>query len=94
MLGKHSLLVLDEEEHLQERKLLLPHFHGESVRRYGEAMAEIAAAEVDSWHPGWHIAMRPAMKRIGLDMILRAVIGVSDPARLAQLRDLLAARRT
>ena len=90
VLGKHSLLMLDEDEHLRERKLLLPHFHGESVRRYQETMAEIAAAEVDSWRVDSHIAMRPAMKRIGLETIIRAVIGVSDPARLAQLRTLLA----
>jgi cytochrome P450 family 135 len=89
VLGKHSLLVLDEEEHLAERKLLLPHFHGESVRRYAETMASVAAAEVDSWHVGNRVAMRPAMQRIGLEVILRAVIGVSDPARLARLRDLL-----
>jgi cytochrome P450 family 135 len=89
VLGKHSLLVLDEDEHLQERKMLLPHFHGESVRRYAEVMSAAAAAEVDSWWVGKRVAMRPAMQRIGIEVILRAVIGVSDPGRLARLRELL-----
>jgi cytochrome P450 len=89
VLGSHSLLVLDEEEHLAERKRLLPHFHGESVRRYEEAMAEIAAAEIESWPAGKALKTRPAMQRIGLEVILRAVIGVSDPGRLARLRELL-----
>jgi cytochrome P450 family 135 len=89
VLGKHSLLVLDEEEHLSERKRLLPHFHGESVRRYGETMSSIAAAEVESWPVGGSVSMRSAMQRIGLETILRAVIGVTEPARLARLRDLL-----
>jgi cytochrome P450 len=89
VLGRHSLLVLDEDEHLQERKMLLPHFHGESVRRYAETMAEAAAAEVDSWRVGGRVAMRPAMQRVGLEVILRAVIGVSEPRRLARLRELL-----
>jgi cytochrome P450 family 135 len=89
VLGKHSLLVLDEEEHLAERKLLLPHFHGESVRRYAETMAAAAADEVGSWRVGQRVAMRPAMQRISLEVILRAVIGVSDPARLARLRELV-----
>jgi cytochrome P450 len=89
VLGKHSLLVLDEEEHLKERKLLLPHFHGESVRRYGETMAQIAATEVESWPVGGSVTMRRAMQRIGLETILRAVIGVTEPARLTRLRDLL-----
>jgi cytochrome P450 family 135 len=87
--GKNSLLVLDEDEHLQERKRLLPHFHGESVRRYAETMAEITAAEVGSWAVGAPVKMRAAMQRIGLETILRAVIGVTGPARLARLRDLL-----
>ncbi|MEA2466182.1 MAG: cytochrome family, partial [Thermoleophilaceae bacterium] len=89
VLGKHSLLVHDEEEHLRERKMLLPHFHGESVRRYAETMASATAAEVDSWSVRERVAMRPAMQRIGLEVILRAVIGVSDPGRLARLRQLL-----
>ncbi len=89
VLGKHSLLVLDEEEHLAERKLLLPHFHGEAVRRYAETIAHVAAAEVDTWRVGSRVAMLPAMQRVGLEAILRVVIGVSDPVRLAKLRDLL-----
>jgi cytochrome P450 len=52
-------------------------------------MAEIAAAEVESWPTGAPIKMRPAMQRIGLETILRAVIGVTQPARLARLRVLL-----
>jgi cytochrome P450 len=89
VLGKHSLLVLDEDEHLRERKLLLPHFHGESVRRYAETMTEVTAAEVDSWQVGQRVPMRAAMQRIGLEVILRAVIGVNDPARFARLSALL-----
>src|SRR3954451_13239029 len=89
VLGSHSLLVLDEDEHLAERKRLLPHFHGESVRRYAETMAQGAAAEIETWPAGKAVKMRPAMQRIGLETILRAVIGVTEPARLAGLRQLL-----
>jgi cytochrome P450 family 135 len=89
VLGRHSLLVLDEDEHLAERKRLLPHFHGESVRRYAETMSEVAAAEIESWPAGNPVKMRPAMQRIGLEVILRAVIGVSAPERLSHLRRLM-----
>ena len=51
-LGDHSLLTLDEGRHLSQRKLLLPPFHGESVRRYAEVMAEATAREVDTWSVG------------------------------------------
>ena len=48
-LGDHSLLTLDEDRHMSQRKLLLPPFHGESVRRYAEVMAEATAREVATW---------------------------------------------
>ncbi|MEA2458788.1 MAG: cytochrome family, partial [Thermoleophilaceae bacterium] len=89
VLGSHSLLVLDEDAHLEERKRLLPHFHGDSVRRYADTIAEIAAAEVDTWPVGGRVRTVDAMHRIGLETILRAVIGATDPARTARLRDLL-----
>ena len=43
-LGPNSVLTLDEDEHLRQRKLLLPPFHGESVSRYGELIREITRA--------------------------------------------------
>ena len=44
MMGPRSLFLLDEDEHLRTRKMMLPPFHGEAVRRYGELIAEIAEA--------------------------------------------------
>ncbi len=32
-LGPHSVLTLDEEPHMRQRKLLLPPFHGERIDR-------------------------------------------------------------
>jgi cytochrome P450 len=82
-LGPHSVLTLDEDEHLRQRKLLLPPFHGESVRRYGELIREIAEREIERWPVGSAFALRPHTQRITLDVILRAVFGVRDPHRFA-----------
>jgi cytochrome P450 len=49
VLGSHSLLTLDGERHLAQRKLMLPPFHGDAIGRYrerrhplaGEAPAEV-----------------------------------------------------
>jgi cytochrome P450 family 135 len=89
MLGEHSLLLLDEEDHMRERKLMLPAFHGEALRRYPELMEEIAEAEVASWPVGEPVALRPRMQAITLEVILRLVIGVRDQETLARLRGLL-----
>jgi cytochrome P450 len=89
VLGRHSLLTLDGERHLRQRKLMLPPFHGEAIRRYGERIEDITAAEVATWPIGRPIPVRPRMQDITFEVILRAVIGVRDPHRLARLRELL-----
>jgi cytochrome P450 family 135 len=86
VLGRHSVLTLDEDEHMEQRKLLLPPFHGDAVRRYGELMREIAAREVDSWPLGEPFPLRPRMQAVTLEVILRAVFGVTDERQLARLR--------
>jgi cytochrome P450 len=85
-LGEHSLLTLDEERHMSQRKLLLPPFHGESVRRYVEVMAEATEREVASWPVGEVIELRPRMQAITLEVILRAVFGVREGERMDLFR--------
>ena len=89
VLGAHSLLTLDAEEHLHQRKLLLPPFHGERVRGYAELVAEIAARDVERWPLGRPFALRESMQRITLEVILRAVFGVREEERLRRFRALL-----
>jgi cytochrome P450 len=80
-LGPNSLLTLDEDEHLRQRKLLLPPFHGQSVTRYGELIREITERDMETWPVGRPFAVRPHTQRITLGVILRAVFGVRDEAR-------------
>jgi cytochrome P450 len=86
-LGEHSLLTLDQQRHMSQRKLLLPPFHGESVRRYVEVMAEATEREVARWPLGKEIELRPRMQAITLEVILRAVFGVRDDARMDLFRE-------
>jgi cytochrome P450 len=86
-LGEHSLLTLDEERHMSQRKLLLPPFHGESVRRYVEVMTEATEREVAGWPVGREIELRPRMQAITLDVILRAVFGVREGERMDLFRE-------
>jgi cytochrome P450 len=91
VLGERSVLVIDEEEHLQARKRLLPPFHGEAVRRYGDVVERIVTDEVARWPLGRPFALHRRMRAITLEVILEAVIGVSDPIRLRALRETLPA---
>jgi cytochrome P450 len=76
IVGPHSVLVLDEQEHLRTRKLLLPPFHGARMRVYGDVMRELAEAEVATWPAGVEFPLLGAMQRLTLRIILRTVFGV------------------
>ncbi len=89
ILGRNSILVLDEKPHMSQRRLLLPPFHGERMQGYGETMREIAAREIDSWPLGVPYKLRPRMQAMTLEIILRTVFGVREGERLVELRDSL-----
>ena len=86
VLGEHSVLLLDEAAHIEQRKLLLPPFHGKRMQAYAELMAEIAGDEIDRWPTGEPYRLRPRMQAITLEIILRAVFGLDQGERLDSLR--------
>jgi cytochrome P450 len=88
-LGPNSVLTLDEGAHMRQRKLLLPPFHGEQIRRYGELIREITVEEMESWPVGEPFALRPHTQRITLAVIMRAVFGVHDEERLVRFERLI-----
>ena len=85
-IGRSSSMTLDERDHLRRRKLLLPPFHGEALRRWEDVFAEVTRRELRSWPEGRSFQLLPAMKRITMEAILRAVLGVRDRDRLDELR--------
>lgn len=89
LLGDSSVLVIDEDEHHERRRQMLPPFHRDAVARQTEVMAEIAAENIAGWPVGTAFPAAPKMAEITLEVILRTVIGASDPARLAALREVM-----
>src|ERR1700742_4431016 len=86
LLGEFSLLTLDEDAHMSQRKLLLPPFHGRRMAGYEETMREIAAREIESWPTGVPYRLRPRMQAMTLEIIIETVFGVHGGARLDELR--------
>ncbi len=89
VLGDNSVLVLDEKKHISQRKLLLPPFHGDRMKAYGEKMTEIAAREIEGWPTGVPCKLRPRMQAITLEIILETVFGVHGGERMGPLREAL-----
>jgi cytochrome P450 len=89
IVGRNSVILLDEEIHLAQRRLLLPAFHGERMQRLRGMMAEICEREVEAWPAGEAVALHPRLQALTLEIILRAVFGLERGPTLTRLRELL-----
>jgi cytochrome P450 family 135 len=91
VMGPGSVLLLEGREHLARRKLMLPPFHGERMRSYEATVREVTEREIDSWSGNGErpFALHPRMQGITLEVILKAVFGVTDPERDARLHERL-----
>jgi cytochrome P450 len=87
--GRHSVILLDEAPHLEQRKLLLPAFHGERTQRLSGLMAELTEREIETWPRGEVLALHPRLQGLTLEIILRAVFGLERGAQLDALRERL-----
>ncbi|HKG36863.1 MAG TPA: cytochrome P450 [Solirubrobacterales bacterium] len=89
MLGSRSVLLLEGREHLTRRRLMLPAFHGERMRTYEAIVRDAITREIDRWPVGEPFPLHPRMQAMALEVILRAVFGVTSEERLARLRSTL-----
>jgi cytochrome P450 len=89
VVGRKSVILLDEDEHLEQRKLLLPAFHGERMQRLVGLMSELTERELDAWPSGEPIQLHPRLQALTLEIILRAVFGLDEGAELDELRESL-----
>jgi cytochrome P450 len=89
IVGPNSVILLDEAPHLEQRKLMLPAFHGESMQRLEGLMTELTEREIESWPTGQPVALHERLQRLTLEIVLRAVFGLERGATLDRLRELL-----
>jgi cytochrome P450 len=87
--GPSSILLLDGERHLRMRKLMLPPFHGDAIAHYADVIEQITNGAIDDWRPGQTIRTRSVAQAVTLEVIIRAVFGITDAARIAELKRLL-----
>jgi cytochrome P450 len=86
ILGRSSLLLLDGERHLRERRLMGPPLHGERMHVYGRLMQEIAGRVIDAWPIGQPFPIHKEMQTITLDVILRAVFGLDEASTFDRVK--------
>jgi hypothetical protein len=86
ILGRYSLILLDEDLHLEHRRLLLPAFHGDRMKLLVDLMRELTDAELDTWPTDTPVALHEHLQALTLEVILRAVFGMEKGQRLDDLR--------
>ncbi|MDF1678080.1 MAG: cytochrome P450 [Legionellaceae bacterium] len=90
VLGDYSLLTLDGKRHLQHRKLLLPPFHGQRMKDYGELMSKIAKRRILNWKQNNTLKLLDEVREITFDIILKAIFGMDEESsRFKKLTQLL-----
>jgi cytochrome P450 len=91
LVGSNSVILLDEAPHMEQRKLMLPAFHGERMEGLAGLMTDVTEREIASWPREQAAALHPRMQKLTLEIILRAVFGLQEGARLDALRERLRA---
>jgi cytochrome P450 len=89
IVGRHSLILLDEDPHLSQRRLMLPAFHGDAIAGLRALVGEIAVQEVESWPRDVPVPLHPRLQALTLEVIMRAVFGLEEGERLDALRSKL-----
>ncbi|MFY9469762.1 MAG: cytochrome P450 [Solirubrobacterales bacterium] len=86
VVGDNSVLVLDEDRHLRQRRLLLPPFHGDRMRAYLDEIEAITDAAIDNWPERTAFKLRDETQMITMDVILRVVFGITEADRRREFR--------
>jgi cytochrome P450 len=89
VVGRNSVILLDESDHLEQRKLMLPAFHGDRMQRLSGLVTEVAEREAAAWPRDEPIALHPRLQALTLEVILRAVFGLDPGERLDAVRERL-----
>ncbi|HVE68392.1 MAG TPA: cytochrome P450 [Solirubrobacteraceae bacterium] len=86
VVGSKSVILLDEGAHLEQRKLMLPAFHGERMEALTGLLEAVTEREVERWPRDAAAPLHPRLQALTLEVILRAVFGLTEGERLDALR--------
>jgi cytochrome P450 len=85
VMGPSSVITLIGPEHMRQRKLLLPPFHGERMREYEDVIVQATRRSMREWPLGEPMRLDARTRAITLEVILRAVFGI-EAERMERLR--------
>ncbi|MDJ0598563.1 MAG: cytochrome P450 [Crocosphaera sp.] len=89
LIGDYSVIMLDGDKHRQRRQLVMPSFHGERLKVYGDLTRRITEEVMEKFPQNQPFLAREIMQDISLKVITEAVFGVTQGERYEELQDRL-----
>jgi len=89
IMGKQSVVTISGDRHKRQRQLMMPPFHGDRMRAYGQLISDITEEVISKWEMGKPISVRSSMQKISMRAILGAVFGLYEGSRYHHLEQLL-----
>ncbi|MBP5971936.1 cytochrome P450 [Brasilonema sp. CT11] len=89
MLGKNSVITLSGKAHQRQRQLMMPSFHGDRMRTYGQVIGDITEEISSQWQIDKPFCARSAMQAITLRVMMQAVFGLYEGSRAQELEEVL-----
>jgi cytochrome P450 family 110 len=86
LVGNYSVLMLDGDRHRKRRQLVMPSFHGDRMRAYGELICNLATKVFSQLPINQPFLARDLTQEISLQVILQTVFGVCEGERSQQLK--------
>jgi cytochrome P450 family 135 len=86
VLGPNSVSVLTGPAHMRQRKLLLPPFHGDHLRKHEELIVGATRRAMADCPLGRPMRMQPRTRRITLEVIMGSVFGV-EAERMDEMQE-------
>lgn len=86
VLGPSSLTVVDEDEHLRQRRMQMPPFHGARLHSYEQGMREITERTLSAWPYGQETSFFVQMQELTLAIVMHTIFGITDGERLHRVQ--------
>ncbi|MDJ0689105.1 MAG: cytochrome P450 [Xenococcaceae cyanobacterium MO_188.B32] len=89
LVGDYSIFLLEGDFHKKRRKLLLPPFHRERMKTYGNLICDLTTKIFDRVPLNTPFTARTISQDVSLQVILEAVYGLQSGERSQQIKQLL-----
>ncbi|MFN6471617.1 MAG: cytochrome P450 [Nostoc sp. SerVER01] len=89
LVGEYSVTSLEGTHHKRQRQLVMPAFHGERMRAYGQLICSLCTKVFNQLPLNQHFLARNLTQEITLQVILQVVFGLNEGEKLEKLKYLL-----